>query len=104
MKCSTCQFENPDRAKYCKKCGNKLERLCPSYGRSFQSDGVFCDECGYNFAIPSEPSLKELSFDEKLTKIQRYLTGPVWVGTLGNDLRVEFKAVGDTVNGHCFAG
>jgi len=25
-------------------------------------------------------------------------TGPVVVGTLGNDLRVEFKAVGDTVN------
>jgi class 3 adenylate cyclase len=25
-------------------------------------------------------------------------TGPVAVGTLGNDLRVEFKAVGDTVN------
>jgi class 3 adenylate cyclase len=25
-------------------------------------------------------------------------TGPVVVGTLGNDLRVEFKVVGDTVN------
>ena len=25
-------------------------------------------------------------------------TGPVVVGTLGNDLRVDFKAVGDTVN------
>ena len=25
-------------------------------------------------------------------------TGPVVVGTFGNDLRVEFKAVGDTVN------
>ena len=25
-------------------------------------------------------------------------TGPVVVGTLGNNLRVEFKAVGDTVN------
>ena len=25
-------------------------------------------------------------------------TGPLVVGTMGNDLRVEFKAVGDTVN------
>ena len=25
-------------------------------------------------------------------------TGPVVVGTLGNDLRIEFKAVGDTIN------
>ena len=28
-------------------------------------------------------------------------TGPVVVGTVGNDLRVEFKAVGDTVNLAC---
>ena len=27
-----------------------------------------------------------------------FIPGPVVVGTLGNDLRVEFKAVGDTVN------
>jgi len=29
---------------------------------------------------------------------QRFHAGPLVVGTLGNDLRVEFKAVGDTVN------
>nr|MBC8392302.1 AAA family ATPase [Deltaproteobacteria bacterium] len=37
----------------------------------------------------------------KLPPIQMRIgihTGPVVVGTLGNDLRVEFKAVGDTVN------
>ena len=37
----------------------------------------------------------------KLQPIQMRIgihTGPVVVGTLGNDLRVEFKAVGDTVN------
>ncbi len=46
-------------------------------------------------------------FSEKVFSINRSLvikmrigihTGPVVVGTLGNDLRVEFKAVGDTVN------
>jgi class 3 adenylate cyclase/tetratricopeptide (TPR) repeat protein len=73
MKCSTCQFENRDGAKFCKKCGNKLETVCPSCGHPYQFDSAFCDECGYNFAIPSGPSLKDLSFDEKLTKIQRYL-------------------------------
>ena len=30
-------------------------------------------ECGHNLTLPSEPSPKDLSFDEKLDKIQRYL-------------------------------
>jgi class 3 adenylate cyclase len=33
----------------------------------------FCDECGHSLTVPSEPIPKELSFDEKLDKIQRYL-------------------------------
>jgi class 3 adenylate cyclase/pimeloyl-ACP methyl ester carboxylesterase len=47
-------------------------------------------------------------FNEKMKKTRSNIpplkmrvgihTGPVVVGTLGNDLRVEFKAVGDTVN------
>jgi len=47
-------------------------------------------------------------FNEKMKEEQRGIlpikmrigihTGPVVMGTLGNDLRVEFKAVGDTVN------
>jgi class 3 adenylate cyclase len=47
-------------------------------------------------------------FNEKITKEREEVppfkmriglhTGPVVVVTLGNDLRVEFKAVGDTVN------
>ena len=48
MKCPRCQHENPDGAK-------------------------FCIECGHNLTLPSEPTLEELSFDEKLDKIQRYL-------------------------------
>ena len=33
----------------------------------------FCGECGHNISITSEAKPKELSFDEKLAKIQRYL-------------------------------
>ena len=33
----------------------------------------FCGECGHDLTLPSKPIPKELSFDEKLAKIQRYL-------------------------------
>ena len=48
MKCPKCGFENLDKAK-------------------------FCNECGLNLTTPSEPPPKEISFDEKIDKIQRYL-------------------------------
>ncbi len=89
MKCPKCQFDNRDRAKFCKKCGNKLELVCPSCGQSYQSDSIFCDECGHNFTIPSEPSLKKLSFDEKLEKIQRYLPEGITEKILSQKDRIE---------------
>jgi len=29
MKCPSCQFENTEEAKFCKKCGDKIELSCP---------------------------------------------------------------------------
>jgi len=194
MKCPKCQTENPETRKFCRKCGVKLSKVCAQCGSENLPDDDFCGECGHNLSLPLEPSPRDLSLDEKLAKIQRYLpkgvtekilaqrgkiegerkqvtvlfcdmegfstlserlgpeeaysvmdqvyeilihkvhdyegtvnemremtrfsdkikqerkgirplkmriginTGPVVVGTLGNDLRVEFKAVGDTVN------
>jgi class 3 adenylate cyclase/tetratricopeptide (TPR) repeat protein len=46
MKCPNCQFENRDGAKFCKKCGFKLELTCPSCGHPYEQDSLFCDECG----------------------------------------------------------
>jgi len=73
MNCPKCQFENREGAKFCKECGNKLELACPSCGHPYQPGSKFCDECGHNLTLPSEPPPKDLSFDEKLDKIQRYL-------------------------------
>src|SRR5512136_2890221 len=44
---------------------------------------------------------EQLKLEKKIPPLKMRIgihTGPVIVGTLGNDLRVEFKAVGDTVN------
>ncbi|MHA1940774.1 MAG: double zinc ribbon domain-containing protein, partial [Candidatus Hodarchaeales archaeon] len=73
MKCSKCQFENPEGIKFCCECGAKLERVCPSCNSSNPSKFKFCGGCGHDLRKPEEALPKDLSFDEKLTKIQRYL-------------------------------
>ena len=77
MKCPKCQFENSDDAKFCNECGNKLELACPECGKVNPLGSKFCNECGHNLTLPSEPTPsptpRDLSFDEKLDKIQRYL-------------------------------
>ena len=74
MKCQKCQHENPDDAKFCNECGNKLELACPDCGKVNPPGSKFCNECGHDFTTTSsEPKSKDLSFDEKLEKIQRYL-------------------------------
>jgi hypothetical protein len=73
MKCPKCQFENPESAKFCSECGNKLEIACPQCEKANLLGSKFCNECGHSLTFPASPALKELSFDEKIAKIQRYL-------------------------------
>ena len=74
MKCPKCQFENLDDMSFCGKCGAKLEKLCPQCNFVNPLQYEFCGACGINLALPSpELGPKELSFDEKIDKIQRYL-------------------------------
>jgi class 3 adenylate cyclase/tetratricopeptide (TPR) repeat protein len=73
MKCPKCQTENAETKKFCRKCGTKLLLLCPQCGSEYLPGDEFCGECGHDLTLPSRPISKELSFDEKLTKIQRYL-------------------------------
>ncbi len=64
MKCSKCQHENPDDAK-------------------------FCNECAHTLTPPSDPALKDLSLDEKLEKIQRYLPKGLTEKILSQRDRIE---------------
>ncbi|MFH1351257.1 MAG: zinc ribbon domain-containing protein, partial [Pseudomonadota bacterium] len=73
MKCPTCQHENPEDAIFCNSCGNKLEITCPECGKSNPPGSRFCNGCGRNLTQPSEGAPKDLSFDEKIKKIQKYL-------------------------------
>ena len=73
MKCPKCQTENSKNLKFCGECGAKLEKICPHCNSSNPPQFKFCGECGHDLGLPSKPISKELSFEEKLAKIQRYL-------------------------------
>ena len=73
MKCLTCRTENPETRKFCSECGAKLLLICPQCGFANLPSDKFCSECGHNLTLPLGPIPQELSFDEKLAKIQRYL-------------------------------
>jgi len=73
MKCPECQKENPETRKFCRECGVKLILLCLQCASENLPGDKFCGECGHDLSLPSEPTPKDLSFDEKIDKIQRYL-------------------------------
>ena len=73
MKCPQCSFENPERMKFCGECGSKLEKRCPACDAANPPNFKFCGECGHKLTTISQATPKELSADEKIQKIQRYL-------------------------------
>jgi class 3 adenylate cyclase/tetratricopeptide (TPR) repeat protein len=73
MKCLKCHFQNPEGLTLCSKCGAELEKVCPRCSFRNPPQFKFCGECGHGLNFRIEPSPRELSFDEKLRKIQRYL-------------------------------
>jgi hypothetical protein len=72
MKCPNCQTQNPVTRKFCRECGSKLLLICPQCSFENLPGDKFCGECGFDLQKPQE-AIKELSFDEKIDKIQRFL-------------------------------
>jgi class 3 adenylate cyclase/tetratricopeptide (TPR) repeat protein len=58
MKCPKCQFDNKEEAKFCKKCGTKLELACPSCGHTYEEDSLFCEQCGQRLKEVEEAEKK----------------------------------------------
>jgi class 3 adenylate cyclase len=63
--------------------------ICPKCNFLNPPQFKFCGECGQDLVVPSAPSGKELSFDEKLDKIQRYLPKGLTEKILAQKERIE---------------
>jgi len=89
MKCPNCQFENREGAKFCNECGFKFDLTCPACGTTNRVGSKFCDECGSELRLPIEQAPIDLSFDEKITKIQKYLPKGLTEKILSQRDRIE---------------
>lgn len=89
MNCLKCQTENPEINKFCRKCGAKLVLACPQCRAEIIPSDKFCGQCGYNLSAPYEPLPRDLSFDEKIEKIQKYLPEGLTKKILSQRDRIE---------------
>ncbi len=75
MNCPVCQAGNLDIYSFCGQCGAKLEKVCLRCGTGNLPQFQFCIVCGHNLILSSESIAEEISFKEKLEKIQCCLPG-----------------------------
>ncbi|MBW2182003.1 MAG: zinc ribbon domain-containing protein, partial [Deltaproteobacteria bacterium] len=73
MNCPKCQFDNKPDKQFCTECGAKLFLKCPGCSSEVEPGEKFCGKCGHDITLPSEPAPKELSLEEKIDKIQKYI-------------------------------
>ena len=91
MKCPKCQFENPGDAQFCNQCAGRLELCCPECGKVNPAGSRFCNKCAHDLsaASPTPSPPVELSFEEKLENIQRYLPGGLTEKILAQRGKIE---------------
>ncbi|MCB9154253.1 MAG: AAA family ATPase [Caldilineae bacterium] len=54
MICLNCRTANPDGAKFCNNCGQRLPAGCPNCGHANPAGAKFCNNCGHNLSdLPS---------------------------------------------------
>ncbi len=89
MNCPKCYADNRETRKFCGQCGAKLVLVCPQCGFENLPEEKFCGECGQDLKAAAKPVPKDLSFDEKLAKIQRYLPKGLTEKILSQRDRIE---------------
>jgi len=89
MRCSHCGNNNPDTNQFCRECGTNLSQCCSKCGADIMADDKFCGQCGYRLPRSIEPFIKNLSLEEKLNKLQRYLPKGITEKVLSQRDKIE---------------
>jgi class 3 adenylate cyclase len=89
MICSKCGEENRAEANFCVECGNKLILACARCEHLNLPGSKFCEKCGFNLVEAAGPVSRELSYDEKLRNIQKYLPEGLREKILSQKDRIE---------------
>jgi class 3 adenylate cyclase/tetratricopeptide (TPR) repeat protein len=89
MQCPKCQTENRDGKKFCEQCGAKMERQCPNCNANMPLGSKFCGDCGHDLSQLSPASSKDISFDEKIARIQKYLPSGITEKILSQREKIE---------------
>lgn len=61
MQCPKCEYVNPEQAKFCNNCGQKLIGICAHCGTQNPEGANFCSDCGSKllFVEPVKPSKRK---------------------------------------------
>ncbi len=57
MICASCHHDNPERAKFCLECGQRLAAACPQCGTELPPAAKFCLECGHRLGAVEAASV-----------------------------------------------
>jgi hypothetical protein len=90
MRCPKCGHDIREKAKFCVEYGSEITLVCPSCSASNPPQFKFCGECGHSLIPSQQPHAhRDLSFDEKLAKIQKYLPSGLTQKILSQKDRIE---------------
>jgi len=67
VKCSKCQYDNPEGMQFCGKCATKLESICPKCGFSNPPEFAFCGKCAQALAEPEKAPSVDYSEPQSYT-------------------------------------
>jgi len=73
MQCPKCLNNIQSDSRFCFACGTNLEQRCPDCALVYPGNAKFCSQCGGKLLLSDELSRRELSFNAKFERLQRYL-------------------------------
>ena len=89
MMCPQCTAENPEGKNFCRHCGASLLTACPRCDAEILPGDRFCGDCGHGLGLPGKAPDTEISAEEKLAKLKRYLPASLTEKVLAQKDKIE---------------